>query len=494
MSQSEFPRHLLNQIEEVMKAIDIAADQITMLSSQARDLADLAARYVHEGKLGTGRRQEAASVIVHSQDVIDAEREAQREVERREQAIDEGRIAPATHPLRGPDILFDTGSQPVTGAVPLAKHGEFYPSPRLVLGIVNNEAGAFIRSADGNLKPMFDREREHDANGGNLMPTEEVLGRGRIVAGKIDPAALNEGSARSVGLTLEQAAVEFVRGTIAAQTQIEESPAAPPVEQEVDTGAAEVVSQQPVEAALVEAAAEEAKVIPPEVSSDADDKPPVGDRFYREKQTQVEADAALRDRQNANVREASEFTDSVLDLWSTTLLTEAQIAKRLATGKALIMTVLEQARMDQDPRVTGKRGVQPKPKEHMPLSAIARKIMERPAPIAATRAGVEIGKFDPPTKGGEKSSLISTGVCVVDIDNLKIYGKRGVWTADRKIVETVVKLNVGQMYPASVIQQRCGWRDERELRDAITPMMERLRDIGIIMTSLPTGIVIRVAD
>lgn len=594
-NNQEFPGVLIDEMDRILVQIRQINDQAEALISRARDIAALAKRTVSENVKVHLESMKAEDRIRQADQVI--EREAQRDVERREQEIDEGRIAPATHPLRGPDILFDTGSQPVTGAVPLAKHGEFDPSPRLVLGIVNNEAGAFIRGVDGNLKPMFDREREHDANGGNLIPSGEdlagdesngaddrlsfdVIPAGGPVVGR-DPSWLagvidyddRVPPAPLAGKTLEEAAVEFVRGTIAAQTQIDESPAAPPSQQEVHTGAADAVSPQPAEAAPVdtnstrieiatirdnsvrsmwpglnehaaadeptvpagdahdeapaadtfevdtgagymvvatiedgrvkylgpknmaepeqesaekkgpaETAAEEAKVIPPEDSS-------AGWSLRQQDLDKLSTTA----RQNANAREAAEFSDKVLDLWNSTLLTEAQIAKRLATGKSLISQIVEQARVDQDPRVMGKRGVVAKlPKETLPLSAMARKIMERPVPVAAARAGVELGDFKPPVATAE--NLVSSGVCVVDLSRNKIFGKKGVWTTDSSRARTIANLNNGQMYPVSVIQQRCGWRDERELRDAITPMMERLRDIGIIMTSLPTGIVIRVDD
>lgn len=484
-NNQEFPGVLIDEMDRILVQIRQINDQAEALITRARDIAALAKRTVSENIKVHLESLKAEDRIRQADQVI--EREAQREVERREQSIDEGRIiavdlgcgyrvvidaAAIEEALKQAAAATSVGDNEVELAPGITTHKD---TPQDVVDEYYRRFGT-----------MLDRSEEHDANGGNLMPTDEDLARGPIVADAIDA------------------------------TKIEES--LPGQAEGVNTGAAEVVSQQPVEAAPVddcheisfdegcevssavenapEAAAEEAKVIPPEVSSAADDKPPLGDRFYREKHTQVEADAALRERQNANVREASEFTDSVLDLWNSTLLTEAQIAKRLDKTKALIMTVLEQARMDQDPRVMGKRGVVPKlPKEHMPLSAIARKIMDRPAPVAAARAGVELGDFKPPAPAPDRVEKdLSTGVCVVDLRTNKIYGKRGMWTTDEARARTIAYINNGQMYPKLVLAQRCGWRDERELVDAITPMMERLRDIGIIMTSLPTGIVIRADD
>lgn len=542
MSQSEFPRHLIDEADRLLIQIRAAGDQIDALVSRARDVLTLAKRTIlengkfdHEMEIGERRIRQADTAI---------EREAQREVERREQAIDEGRIIP-----RGGSYAADAALRTEER---MAKREGVAP-PRWE-DLTDQERAAIAPVVHGITALMTAEDRA-----ATMKDIAELSGEGDaardIVRNIAEPDA--DEITLEIGLPAGLTDSEMERHIDQIASERNEAEESLPGQAEgVNTGAAEELSPQPAEAAPVdttwpefkvatiadnsvrsvwpsqnehaaadeptvpagdahdeapagpqvsaemkgpaETAAEEAKVIPPEDFSAADEKPPLGDRFYREKApaepTQEAVDTAARERQNANAREASEFSDKVLDLWSTTLLTEVQIAKRLATGKALIMTVLEQARLEQDPRVTGKRGVQPKPKEYMPLSAIARKIMDRPAPVAAKRAGVEIGKFDPPTKGGEKSSLISTGVCVVDVDNGKIYGKRGVWTADRKIIETVVKLNGGQMYGKAYLTTACGWRDERELTDAITPMMERLRDIGIVMTSLPTGIVIRVDD
>lgn len=564
-NNQEFPRVLIDELDRILVQIRQINDQAEALISRARDIAALAKRTVSENTKVHLESMKAEERIRQADQVI--EREAQREVERREQAVDGGRIGPGTISSRLP-WSEKAAIQTAERKILFAGAGGTVLSKDSVLGILRTRMPRWAHlSADERraISPVIERYLSSLPEG-NLDGTLEALAKSKRAGGVFVNALASHRAARDRAATIQDiadlsgegdAARDIVRniaepdesdgaderlsfdvvpaggsvrmgtgvsdlseylarGPIVADaidaTKIEES--LPGQAEGVSTGAAEELSPQPAEAAPVNAA-EETKVIPPEDSSAvaiADMDITVGTAAVVSVEDgnvvdvkDTTADWSLRQqdlgrlattaRQNANAREANEFSDKVLDMWNSTLLTEAQIAKRLATGKSLISQIVEQARVDQDPRVMGKRGVVAKmPKEHMPLSAMARKIMERPAPIAATRAGVELGKFDPPAKGGEKSSLISTGVCVVDIDNRKIYGKRGIWTADRKIVETVVKLNGGQMFGKAYLTTACGWRDEREFRDAITPMMERLRDIGIIMTSLPTGIVIRVAD
>lgn len=593
-NNQEFPGVLIDEMDRILVQIRQINDQAEALISRARDIAALAKRTVSENVKVHLESMKAEDRIRQAQTIID--REAQREVERQEQEIDNHREASRARGIKA--FAAHLSASDGCGANLMPRSEDMRgPRPGIFMGsVISDHQPDESDGADERL--AFD-----------VVPADgEDLARG--------------GEPPMVGMTLEQAALEFVRGTIAAQTQIDESPAVPPAEQEMDTGAADAVSPQPAEAAPVdtnstrieiatirdnsvrsmwpglnehaaadeptvpagdahdeapaadtfevdtgagymvvatiedgrvkylgpknmaepeqesaekkgpaETAAEEAKVIPPEDSSAVDvssvDAPMgsaaliieggnVTDRrkpdstihiepdviahlaheTAKAEPTQDAIDAAARERQNANVREAEAFTDKVLDLWNSTLLTEAQIAKRLGKTKGLIATVIEQARSDQDPRIMGKRGIVPKlPKETLPLSAVARKIMERPAPSAAVRAGVELGEFKPLAPEPDRVEKdLSKGVCIVDLRTNRIYGKRGMWTTDEARARTVAFLNGGQMFPKDVIAQRCGWTSGRDFLIAITPMIERLRDIGIVMTSTLAGVVIRADD
>ena len=203
--------------------------------------------------------------------------------------------------------------------------------------------------------------------------------------------------------------------------------------------------------------------------------------------------------------------DQVLDLWSTTLPTEAQIAKRLEILPGLVRGLLAAARADQDERSQAREGANLKAlkkkldEKAMALSPAAKAILDRPTPSPAKLAEeadecplpihgrskppaprpltpqYRPAGIDPDLTADERVAVeVSTGVCVVDFERGVIIGYGGKWTTpDARILRTIAKLNSGDCYSLEVLAKAGGWDKVETLQRSLTPIMERMRDIRI---------------
>ncbi len=207
--------------------------------------------------------------------------------------------------------------------------------------------------------------------------------------------------------------------------------------------------------------------------------------------------------------------DHILELFSTTLLTEAQIAKRLDIKTGMVRVALSTAKADQDQRAMAREGDNLKrlqralDEKAMALSPAAKAIFDRPTPSPAKLAEEEAegalpisGRSQPPkprpTNPGyrplgieENLTLqerymteVYSGICVVDADRNVMTGFRGKWTTtDPRITRTISKLNDGKCYSLETIVKAAGWPNVETLQRSLTTIMERMRDIGVELTN-----------
>ncbi len=213
--------------------------------------------------------------------------------------------------------------------------------------------------------------------------------------------------------------------------------------------------------------------------------------------------------------------DQVLELWSTTLLTEAQIAKRLHVLPSLVRVALSTATADQDDRALAREGKNLKRlreqldekakllEKAMALSPAAKAIFDRPTPSAAKLAEEEAeqalpisGRSQPPkprptnpgyrplgidqnlTSQERYMTEVYSGICVVDADRNVMIGYRGKWiVTDPRITRTISKLNDGKCYSLETIVKAAVWPNVETLQRSLTTIMERMRDIGVGLTN-----------
>lgn len=610
MTTSTFVKDIVEQLDETMRLIDEAAEQILGLTGRARNLAALARRYVAEGEADQAKADRMKVATERLDQGI--ERATQQFIERAEQRLEEQAAGHSVSALLG-SVGSVVSSHPAVKAAmvegrqirtteelaalmqekdalganltptPDDLHTAYDAVPAEVplvagvdLGAGEDKAGFFVLDmqahARGEEKWIDAGQVPPEAFSGGvddaltMKPVElaiDVSGRlcirndeGVLVPSSGFVANTDEGFKDGGLLTDEERAIPGVSEGIQMADALRESYEAPMPEMasSIDEIAArddagltdyeammasenphQPVGEEKTEAADVAPQPDEAASVDP-MSMDEHcaraDKIPVepikdGDTLFRDGGAQQAAEpeagqeeaspaeaavspaeppppapteeetAAVvapqfgRDRSHRAAPAKDDLYEEVLALWSTTEKTEMQIARATNSTLALVRQYLEQARLDGDERIEARH--KGKLKDRRALKA---------APDPSVVDPLHVRDLGPSAQECVDAAIaddvgpnISKGVCVVDLTRNMVIGLKGAHTFREPLMaQTVAKLNDGQMYSVEFLAKECGWATPDHLKRAITPMMEQLRSIGVVMTSLPVGLTIRAAD